>query len=128
MKLLLDTCTFLWVTLNGRELSAAAREAFTDPGNDVYLSVVSAWEIAVKHSIGRLELPTAPARFVPAQREAHGVEELPLNEESALHLARLPNVHPDPFDRMLVCQALVGGLTILTPDEAISAYPARVLW
>jgi PIN domain nuclease of toxin-antitoxin system len=98
-----------------------ARDLFTDPSNGVFLSSVSAWEISVKHGLGRLALPEPPSRFVPAMRELHGVQPLPLDEESALHLARLPNRHRDPFDRMLICQALVHGLSILGPDELIAS-------
>lgn len=90
--------------------------------------MVSSWEIAVKHSLGRLPLPESPARFVPDQREAHGIQSLPLDEEAALHVARLPQLHPDPFDRMLISQALVHGLALLTPDEQITQYPVRAVW
>lgn len=128
MKLLLDTCTFLWITLDAAQLSARARDAFADPANSVYLSSVSAWEMALKCAIGRLPLPIAVDRFVPQQRAAHGIEVWPLTEEAALHVAKLPRMHGDPFDRMLVAQALVGGLAILTPDPEITQYPARVIW
>lgn len=128
MKLLLDTCTFLWLALDSPRLSARARSVFRDPANTVYLSSVSVWEIAVKHALGRLPIPEPVERFVPDQREAHGILSLPLSESAALHIAKLPNLHSDPFDRMLVAQALVDGFTILTPDEAITQYPARVLW
>lgn len=120
MRLLLDTCTFLWIAAGAPELSARARELFTDPDNEVYLSSVSAWEIALKHSLGRLPLPGPPERFVPSERTRHGIEPLALDEESALHLARLPRLHRDPFDRMLVCQALVNGLVVLGPDTGIT--------
>lgn len=128
MRLLLDTATFLWVVGGSRELSPGARKAFADPGNDAFLSAASAWEIAVKHRAGRLRLPDSPEVFVPAQRAAHGIEKLDIDEESALHVAKLPDLHRDPFDRMLVAQALVGGLVLLTPDGAIRRYPVRTLW
>lgn len=128
MRLLLDTCTFLWAIEGGRSLSAAAREALVAPEHDVFLSSVSAWEIAVKHALGKLPLPEPADRYIPAQRRARGFEPLPLDEEAALHLAKLPDLHRDPFDRMLVCQALVGALTIVTPDPAIARYPVRTLW
>ena len=128
MKVLLDTCTFLWIVTDARELSPRAREIFRAPEVEVYLSAVSVWEIAVKHALGRLPLPEPPARFVPAEREAHGIDSLPLDEESVLQAARLPQVHRDPFDRMLVCQAIAHGLAILTPDPLIADYPARIVW
>lgn len=128
MNLLLDTCTFLWSIAGGDEISDAARTALADPSNDVYLSSVSAWEITVKHALGRLPLPEPPERYVPSQRIARGIEPLALDEEAALHLSRLPPLHRDPFDRMLVCQALIGALTIVTPDADIARYPVRTLW
>jgi PIN domain nuclease of toxin-antitoxin system len=128
VRLLLDTCTFLWLVGGAAQLSPRAREAFADPANEVFLSAVSAWEIAVKYRLGRLPLPTAPDEFVPAQRTAHGVEALAVDEESALNVAKLPDLHRDPFDRMLVAQALVGGLVLLTPDRPIRQYPVRTLW
>ena len=128
MRFLLDTCTFLWIIGGSPDLSPRARELFVDPDNDVYLSVVSAWEIALKHAAGRLPLPEAPGRFVPAQRHRHGIDVLDLDEESALHLGRLPPLHRDPFDRMLVCQAIVHGLVVLGPDPLISQYPIRAAW
>jgi PIN domain nuclease of toxin-antitoxin system len=128
VRLLLDTCTFLWSIAGGAEVSEAARLELASPENDVFLSAVSAWEIAMKHALGRLPLPEAPARYVPAQRAMRGIAELPLDEAAALQLAQLPDLHRDPFDRMLVCQALSGGLVIVTPDAAIQRYPVRTLW
>lgn len=128
MRLLLDTCTFLWIVGGAPELSSRARELFVDPDNEVYLSVVSAWEIALKHAAGRLPLPELPERFVPAERRRHGIDTLGLDEETALHLGRLPPLHRDPFDRMLVCQAIVHGLVILGPDTLITQYPIRAAW
>lgn len=128
MRLLLDTCTFLWIIGGAKELSPGAREAFADPGNEAFLSAASAWEIAVKHRLGKLPLPEPAETFVPARRRAHGLEPLAIDEEAALHVGKLPDLHRDPFDRMLVAQALVGGLVVLTPDDAIRAYPVRTLW
>jgi len=128
VRLLLDTCTFLWIVGGSGQLSAKAREAFADPTNEAFLSAASAWEIAVKHRLGRLPLPAPPDEFVPAQRSAHGLDPLAVDEEAALHLAKLPDLHRDPFDRMLVAQAIVGGLVLLTPDYQVRRYPARTLW
>ena len=128
MKLLIDTCTFLWIVGGGRELPAGVRDLYASPDNETYLSAVSAWEIAVKHAAGRLPLPDAPERLVPAERERRGIMALPFDEESALHVSRLPVLHRDPFDRMLVSQAIVHGLVILTPDRLVAQYPARTIW
>ena len=128
MKLLLDTCTFLWVVSQPTGLSQVASRAFRDPENEVYLSAVSAWEIAVKHQLGRLPLPEAPERYVPRERERHLIKALPLDEDAVLHVHRLPPLHRDPFDRMLICQALAAMLTLVTPDEQIQRYPVRTLW
>ncbi len=128
MHLLLDTCTFLWIVSDDTALSEKARELFVDPANNAYLSPVSAWEIAVKYKLGKLELPDFPARYVPQARERHMIECLPLVEEAALAIDRLPDVHRDPFDRMLVCQALHHAATILTPDPLIAAYPVATSW
>jgi len=128
MKLLLDTVTFLRVTGGQGEVSARAKDLLLHPDNDSYLSTVSAWEIAIKYSLGKLVLAQRPDQFVPEHREKLSAEELPLDEESALHLSRLPRLHRDPFDRMLICQAIVHGMVLLTPDPVISKYPVRTAW
>lgn len=128
MKILLDTCTFLWLVANAPELTANARATFSDSNNQVYLSAVSSWEIAVKHALGKLPLPNTPDVFVQEQRKLHQIDSLPLDEPSTLHLHELPSIHRDPFDRMLVCQAIEHDLVILTPDPMIRQYPVRTLW
>jgi PIN domain nuclease of toxin-antitoxin system len=128
MKLLLDTCTFLWAVRGDARLSSGATALFRDPANDVYLSAVSAWEIAVKHRLGKLLLADAPAAYVPRERERHGIDELALGEAATLMLDKLPAVHTDLFDRLLVCQAIHHGLTLLTPDPSIHRYPVPVQW
>ena len=128
MRILLDTCTFLWMVSEPKRLSRGARNLVADPANDLYLSAVSVWEIAIKWGLGRLELPSAPSQFVRPQREAHGIEALPLDEDAAAHVTSLAALHGDPFDLMLVSQAIVHGLALLTPDERIARYPARVVW
>ena len=127
MRLLLDTCTFLWAG-EGRDVPRSVRAAMRDPENEVFLSAISTWEISIKHDLGRMSLPDVPERYLPNLRERLGLTPLALDEASTLHLRRLPNVHRDPFDRMLICQAMVHGLTIVTPDRHISEYPVRTLW
>lgn len=128
MKLLLDTCTFLWIVSDSPELTDNARTYFGDHENEIYLSVVSVWEIMVKYSLGKLPLPAEPVSFIREQREQHEINHLSLDESSAFHLSELPNIHRDPFDRMLVCQAIEHDLSILTPDHMINQYPVRVVW
>ena len=128
MKILLDTCTFLWIVGDSPELSEASRILFREPSNDVFLSAVSVWEISVKYALGKLPLPQPPEKYIPVQREKHMVDPLGLDENSVLHLDRLPQLHKDPFDRMLICQAINHGLVILTPDELITQYPVASKW
>jgi len=128
VKILLDTCTFLWIVGDSHELSEASRNLFREPSNDVFLSAVSVWEISVKYALGKLPLPQPPEKYIPIQREKHMVDPLGLDDNSVLHLNRLPQLHKDPFDRMLICQAINHGLVILTPDELIARYPVASKW
>jgi PIN domain nuclease of toxin-antitoxin system len=128
LNILLDTCTFLWLISDSMELSEHAREVFQYDSASVFLSSVSVWEIIVKHALGRLPLPHPPAQFIAGMRALHSIEPLPLEEEAVLMLPKLPDIHRDPFDRMLVCQALAHGLSLLTPDSLIRRYPVPVVW
>lgn len=127
-EVLLDTCTFLWIASDSPRLSKIAAAVFLDPDNERYLSAASAWEIGIKYATGRLPLPERPDVFVPMVRGESGLVSLDVDEESALRAGRLPGLHSDPFDRMLVAQSVVHGMTILTPDPAIEQYPVRVVW
>jgi PIN domain nuclease of toxin-antitoxin system len=128
MKLLLDTVTFLDAAFAPADLSRRAKDLLQDPEGELFVSVASCWEIAIKYASGKLRLPEAPARFVPANREKLGTEILPIDEESALHVALLPDIHADPFDRILISQAIVHGMLLLTPDQRIAKYPVRSAW
>jgi len=130
VKLILDTCTFLWLASAEHRLSRTAVELIRDPGNQVLLSAASAWEICIKHALGRLPLPQGltPADFIPEARARHAVERLPIDEADTFQLGRLPNLHQDPFDRILICQAITGQAVVLTPDPLIAQYPVAVRW
>ena len=128
MKLLLDTCTFLWLAADDPQLTPIARTSCRSPENDVYLSALSAWEIAIKYRLGRLPLPEPPDRYVVSRHRWLRLEPLAFDEACAAHEAFLPLHHSDPFDRGLVSQAILNSLTIVTPDAAISRYPVPVLW
>jgi PIN domain nuclease of toxin-antitoxin system len=127
VRLLLDTCTFLWLT-GGGVLSGPAAAAIRTPANDVLLSAISAWEIALKYHMGKLRLPESPERLIPARRASRGIASLEFDEASALQSLKLPPLHRDPFDRMIIAQAIAHGLAIVTPDPAVAQYPVRVIW
>jgi PIN domain nuclease of toxin-antitoxin system len=125
MKLLLDTHIFLWLISGDKRLSSTAQDSIRDPENEVYLSVVSVWEAIIKYQLGKLPLPESPEKYLPEQREQHQIASLAVDEGSLLHLPTLPDLHRDPFDRLLVSQALQHDLTIITVDEAIRAYSVK---
>lgn len=126
--ILLDTVTFLWIIKGSKRLSQKAKRLYLDKKNKIYLSSVSVWEMVVKYKLGKLPLPNSPAQFIPKQRYIHGIEPLPLEENDTLELEALPNIHFDPFDRMLICQARARNLTILTSDNLIHSYPVKTAW
>jgi PIN domain nuclease of toxin-antitoxin system len=128
VKLLLDSCTFLWIVADDPHLSGTARAVFRDPANEAFLSVVSAWEIAVKNALGNMALPEPADTYIPNYRKKALIEPLPLSEEMVLQVVRLPAIHRDPFDRLLICQAIAEGMAILTPDQRIRQYPVRTIW
>lgn len=128
MRLLLDTHVFLWWIADDERLSSKARRAIGDGRNEVLVSAVSAWEIVVKHELGRLTLPEAPDKFVPNQLRANAFGALPATVSHALAVARLPALHRDPFDRLLIAQAMVESLTLVSADEDLRRYPVRVTW
>lgn len=128
MRLLLDTCAFLWFQADSPQLSPTARAQILDAANEVYLSAVSVWEIARKYAQGGISLPSHPSTLIPAVRKASGIESLPLTEDDALAAEKLQLFHKDPFDRMPIAQALMGGLEIVTSDLAFEPYPVRVVW
>jgi PIN domain nuclease of toxin-antitoxin system len=127
MRILLDTHIFLWFISGDSQLSTDVRDAIRDPDNEVYLSAISVWEAIVKYQLGKLPLPEHPEMYLPKQRDLHQIASLALDESSVMQLATLPPLHRDPFDRMLICQALQNGLTIATVDSAVCAYLVSVM-
>ena len=127
MRILLDTHVFLWYISADPQLPVAFRDAIRDPANEVYLSVASVWEAVIKYHLGKLPLPAPPADYLPQKRDAHGIASLSIDEGAMSHLASLPPLHRDPFDRLLVAQALQHGLTVATIDPEIAAYPVPLL-
>lgn len=127
MRILLDTCEFLWYVTGDPKLTPAVASAVRDPQNVVFLSVVSFWEISLKHALGKLPLPATPAAYVPQQRANHQIAPLALDELAVAQLSGLPLLHRDPFDRMLVCQAQAHGLTLASSDALVRQYPVALL-
>lgn len=127
MRLLLDTHVFLWFISASPRLPPGMRDAIRDTDNDTFLSVAAVWEAIVKHQLGKLPLPQPPQTYLPLQRDLHQIRSLPLDESSVTRLAGLPALHKDPFDRVMVCQALHLGLTMVTVDPAVRAYPISLL-
>jgi PIN domain nuclease of toxin-antitoxin system len=127
MRLLLDTHVFLWYISGDPQLPTASGEAVKDTGNEVYLSVACVWEAVIKHGLGKLPLPAPPAGYLPLQRERHQIAPLSLDEGALPHLAGLPLLHRDPFDRVLIAHALQHDLIVATVDSAFAGYPVSLL-
>ena len=128
MKLLLDTQVWLWMVVAPDRLSPAARRLVSSEENELVLSAISSWEIAIKHALGKLKLPGEPQDLVPEWMARTGVTPLPVLHRHALHVASLPSHHRDPFDRLLVAQAQLEELVILTADRQVERYEVKVKW
>ncbi len=127
MKLLLDTHAGLWWLTDDARLSEAARRAIEGAAS-VYWSVASSWEVAIKVGLGRLDLPEPVEPFLTKHLHASGFEVLPIQHRHACAVLDLPALHRDPFDRLLVAQASVEELTLVTGDATVSRYPIQTLW
>ena len=128
MKLLLDTCTFLWIVADAPELSPRARDLFQAADNEVYLSAASAWESPSSMASAACLCRTHPTASSATCATLTGSRACPSTRNRRCMCTRLPAIHRDPFDRMLVSQAIVHGLTILTPDALVTQYPGRTTW
>lgn len=125
---LIDTCTFLWMCNDEQKLSPKVKELVTDGAVDLYLSTASIWEIAIKSQLKKLTLPEPPASYIPTKLEELEIKSLPITNPDCLSISKLPLLHNDPFDRIMIIQAILNGLTILTPDELVSQYAVAVEW
>lgn len=128
MKLLLDTHTFLWWITDDARLSAHARELMSQADNELFLSAASAWEMAIKARLGRLEVSGDLSEIIPQQLARNAISSLPVLMSHALGVYTLPDHHRDPFDRLLISQAQIENIPILTADAAIGRYPVEVIW
>lgn len=128
MKLLLDTHAFLWWIGDDARLSGPAREAIADPGNDVAFSVASAWELAIKTGLGRFEPDGDLGPFLEEQIQHNAFRVLPVKLEHAVAVSSLPPHHRDPFDRLLVAQAVAEGMVLVSRDPQLRKYDTPTLW
>ncbi len=126
MRILLDTHVFLWLQVKPERLGVRL-EMVEDEQTTLLVSAASAWEIAIKHGLGRLELPESPDRYVPERLRVMGAESLAIEHRHALAVADLPPLHRDPFDRLLVAQANLLDVPIMTADPQIAQYPVSTL-
>ena len=122
MKLLLDTHIFLWFISGNERLSEKYRQEISNLDNDVFVSVISIWECTIKYQLGKLPFPKSPEIYLPEQRKRHSLDSLTIDENTIAQLVKLPSLHRDPFDRLLMCQALEHDLVMLTEDKAVLAY------
>lgn len=125
MKLLLDTQILLWAAGQPKRLSAAGRKLLNDSRNELFFSAASLWEIAIKNTLGREDFHAEP-RLLRRGLLDNGYSELPISSQHAVNIDSLPPLHKDPFDRILLAQALSEGITLVTTDAQLAKYPGPV--
>lgn len=128
MKLLLDTHAWLWFVLADKQLSSAARTAIEDPANESYVSMASVWELGIKLSLGKYQLVTPFDEFLSLAIEGQGFQRLDIAPAHVVRVSQLPFHHRDPFDRLLIAQAIEESATLVTVDTDASAYGIPKLW
>lgn len=127
-RYLLDTHCWLWWNALPERLSRQALDTITNGENSILFSVISAWEISIKHALGKLQLPVEPGKYIPSRLAANRMTALPVQLGHTLRVNRLPHHHRDPFDRLLIAQAQNDNLTIITADPLFNAYEVPILW
>ena len=127
MKILVDTHCWLWMQVSPERFSRTNLDIFADPVTELLLSAASAWEIAIKYALGKLPLPLPPAQYLPSRMQTSRTVSLPILQHHVLHVAALPQHHRDPFDRLIIAQAGLEQLPILTADPVMSQYAVKVI-
>ena len=127
MRFLLDTHVLLWLLAGSARIGEELAHTLADPGNTVYVSAVTAWEIAIKVGLGKLAVPPDLHDWLPAEIAAAGLTPLPIELNHALAVERLPRHHADPFDRLLIAQAIAEGLSLVSEDRIFAAYEVRLV-
>ena len=128
MKVLLDTHAFLWIVTSDDRLSETAQRIFLDPQNSLFFSAASLWEISIKKSLGKISLKRGWLQTIQKEIDANAIEWLPIEMPHCVAVTELPFHHRDPFDRMLVAQAIVEDLQLLSRDIRLSAYAVKRIW
>jgi PIN domain nuclease of toxin-antitoxin system len=128
MKYLLDTMVWLWSLGPTDKIGRAGLEILTNGEEEIYLSAASAWEVAIKTQLGKFTLAEPPGTYVPKRLSAQGIRSLSITQTHSLKVYDLPSHHRDPFDRLIIAQAIFENMTILTADRAFTNYPVEVLW
>lgn len=128
MKVLLDTHTFLWLITDDDRLSETARQTFLDPENGIFFSVASLWEICIKMSLEKVSLKTGWFQTIQEEMKANAIQWLPIEIQHCAEIAELPFHHRDPFDRLLIAQAMVEDMQLLSRDNRLSAYNIKRIW
>ena len=128
MKYLLDTIVWLWSVGPSKTIGTAGLEILASREEEIYLSAASSWEIAIKTRLGKFQLPEPPGRYVPKRLIDQGIRSLPINQDYSLEVYDLPSHHSDPFDRIIIAQAIVEDMVVLTSDRVFEKYPIDVVW
>ena len=126
--MLLDTHVWLWTLVSPDRIRPTTRTVLEDPHTDLYLSAASSWEIGIKYSLGKLPLPEPPEQFILPRLLRDRIESLPIDHRHAVAAAALPDHHRDPFDRMLLAQAMTEGIPLASADRALLEYDIELLW
>jgi PIN domain nuclease of toxin-antitoxin system len=127
VKYLLDSVTWLWSIDSVEKINEACREILENGREEVYFSAASAWELSIKARLGKLNLPAPPGQCIPAFIARQGLRPLPVTHLHAVKVYDLPLHHEDPFDRLIIAQAIVEQMTVLTSDRAFRKYPVNVM-
>jgi PIN domain nuclease of toxin-antitoxin system len=128
MRSVLDTHTFLWFVGGDARLSTAARQAIEDLDNEIVISTASLWEIAIKVKLGKLDLAAPYEQFIPVELQRQRISVLPIEVAHLSVVARLPLHHRDPFDRLIIAQALTEGMPVITADDVFGVYSVQCVW
>ncbi len=125
---MLDTHVFLWMISALEKLSQTAKDIIQNPDNTLFISAISGWEIVIKHKLGKLELPDNAGKYLLEQMRMNGIKDIPVLMEHSLKVLDLPDIHKDPFDRMIISQSSVEQIPVISGDQSIAQYNINVIW